>query len=304
MLYKMFKGFMIGNPVFSCQNGLIGDGAAYSIEDVHNLYWHGLVSYSNYYNWTQQGCNDPNNVKNANCQYIYNLIGSQLGVIVQEKRSFTDDMNWPSVDPDDLFQDFCTGNGSLTFVNSPTPTDPVNTCDSEIGDLITEYLNRPEVQYALAVIPKQWEVCNELQYVVDVGTMVDFYINIFQKKPSIKILIYSGDLDILTVPFGYTQPCLSQMSSQITSPWQPWFVNGATAGYVETYDKFTYATIKGAGHEAPLYQPISSSQLIYRFLTTGSLEDRNPRPIRKQRFYKSQSDMLRHYGLLSRLSKK
>jgi carboxypeptidase C (cathepsin A) len=88
MLYKMFKGFMIGNPVFSCQNGLIGDGAAYSIEDVHNLYWHGLVSYSNYYNWTQQGCNDPNNVKNANCQYIYNLIGSQLGVIVQEKRSF------------------------------------------------------------------------------------------------------------------------------------------------------------------------------------------------------------------------
>jgi hypothetical protein len=134
--------------------------------------------------------------------------------------------------------------------------------------------------------------------------MVDFYINIFQKKPSIKILIYSGDLDILTVPFGYTQPCLSQMSSQITSPWQPWFVNGVTAGYVETYDKFTYATIKGAGHEAPLYQPISSSQLIYRFLTTGSLEDRNPRPIRKQRSYKSQSDMLRHYGILSRLSKK
>jgi len=58
-LFNQFKGFMIGNPVFSCQGGFIGNGAPYDIETFHLLYWHGFVSYSNYQNWTTQGCNDP-----------------------------------------------------------------------------------------------------------------------------------------------------------------------------------------------------------------------------------------------------
>jgi len=286
---------MIGNPVFSCQGGLIGSTGAYNIEDVHNSYWHGLASFTNYKNWTDQGCNDPQKAQSVPCQYIYNLIINQMGQIVQEKRQAP--TNWPSIDPDDLFQDFCSGNGTLDFINSPPPGDSSSPCDSEIGNLIIEYLNRPEVQYALAVPPIKWTVCSPLNYNFNAGSMIPFYQSVLQSKPGVSILIYSGDIDIFTVPFGYTQPCLKQLSTNIVSAWQPWFVNGVTAGYVEAYDKFTYATIKGAGHEAPLYQPVSAWQLINRFLTTGNLGE-TPRPRSPVKSYLSQSDMLRYYGII------
>jgi len=298
MLYKTFKGFMIGNPVFNCQGGMIGQGGAYFSDDVNNLYWHGLVSYTNYYNWTSMGCNDPTKALGMACQWIYNKIIDQIGYIDQEKRQTP--MPWPSVDPDDLFQDFCSGNGTLDFINSPMMDDPNNPCDYEVGDLIVEYLNREDVQYSLAVPPIQWEVCSPLQYTFAALNMVTYYQNILRNKPSVRILVYSGDLDILTVPLGYTLPCLGQISPNIVSAWQPWFVNGVTAGYVETYDRFTYATLKGAGHEAPLYQPISSFQMIYRFLMNGNLNDSLPPRVKNQKPFRRQSDMFRYYGIRNR----
>jgi serine carboxypeptidase-like clade 2 len=298
-LYKAFRGFMIGNPVFSCQGGLIGQSGAYYNDDINALYWHGIISYSNYYNWTMQGCTDPMKASSPSCQYIYNMAFNQIGDIVQEKRS-TSSMNWPSLDPDDIFQDFCTGNGSLDFINSPLPQEPpMNTCDSEVGDLVYEYLNTPAVQYSLAVKPIVWEVCSPLNYDFTGLNMVTFYQTVLTNKPSVQILVYSGDLDILTVPLGYTMPCLSQISRNIVTPWQPWFVNGVTAGYVEVYDKFTYATLKGAGHEAPMYQPMSGYQLVYRFLMNGNLNDESKGMMRPRQYkpFRYQSDMLRYYGI-------
>lgn len=43
-----------------------------------------------------------------------------------------------------------------------------------------------------------------------------------------------------------------------------------TAGYVEVYDTYTFATIKGAGHEAPQYQPAFSYNLFQRFVLEKS----------------------------------
>lgn len=43
-----------------------------------------------------------------------------------------------------------------------------------------------------------------------------------------------------------------------------------TAGYVEIYDKYAYATVKGAGHEVPLYQPYLAFYLFQRFVVEGS----------------------------------
>jgi serine carboxypeptidase-like clade 2 len=298
VLYKAFKGFMIGNPVFNCQGGMIGEASAYDIDDVNALYWHGLVSYTNYNNWTMQGCNDPTKAAGYPCQWIYDNIFNQIGYIDQEKRQIPS--VWPSVDPDDLFQDFCTGNGTLDFINSPLMDDPNSPCDEEIGDLIVEYLNRPDVQFALDVPSMPWDVCSPLNYKFEAQNMVNYYLRIIRNKPGVNILVYSGDLDILTVPLGYTLPCLSQISKNIMSNWQPWFVNGVTAGYVEKYDMFTYATLKGAGHEAPLYQPVSSYQLIYRFLMNGNLDENVMRRVRTSSGFRKQSDMLRYYGLQSK----
>jgi len=307
-LYKQTQGFMIGNPVFSCQGGFIGTTGAYDIETINLLYWHGFVSYTNYHNWTVQGCNDPKRAEEDPCQYILNVTFNQLGEIEQEKRRSLENSldqqqrkNWPSLDPDNIFQDFCTGNATLAFTNTPLPNVP---CPSELGDIEGVYLNRADVQRALNVKTTRWRECTDIDYDISGKSMVPLYENFFKNKPGFKILVYSGDLDILTVPFAYTTPCIAQLTGTPVSPWQPWFVNGATAGYVEVYDKYTFATIKGAGHEAPLYQPLTSYQMIERFLTTGRLTGEGRGYARRREPRLTQSDMLRKYGLAPSLIEK
>lgn len=39
-----------------------------------------------------------------------------------------------------------------------------------------------------------------------------------------------------------------------------------TAGFTEVYDKYTYATVRGAGHEVPQYQPLFAKTFFQRFI--------------------------------------
>jgi hypothetical protein len=39
-----------------------------------------------------------------------------------------------------------------------------------------------------------------------------------QQKPGFNVLVYSGDVDIATVPFFYTQPCLGELNARNTIP--------------------------------------------------------------------------------------
>jgi len=96
--------------------------------------------------------------------------------------------------------------------------------------------------------------------------MTPTYTYIFKIAPNLKILIYSGDVDIATVPHADTQQCVFGFNRPLLRTWRPWILNGATAGFVEVYDKFTYATVKGAGHEVPTYQPYSAYYLFSHFL--------------------------------------
>lgn len=71
---------------------------------------------------------------------------------------------------------------------------------------------------------------------------------------------------------------LSQLpGGNVTAPWSAWLVspNGRnqTAGYLERHEAFDFATVKGAGHEAPGFQPYASRELIRAFLSNslGSL---------------------------------
>jgi len=135
-------------------------------------------------------------------------------------------------------------------------------------------LNQANVQQAIHAQPVKWATCSStLNYTALGMSMIPFYQNIFQQKPSLNILIYSGDVDIMTVPFAYTQQCLSELAGSVVSGWQPWFVNGWTAGYVEVQQQFTYATVKGAGHEVPEYQPLNAFNMFSRFLQNGNLAD-------------------------------
>eukprot|EP01119_Soliformovum_irregulare_P008585 TRINITY_DN21692_c0_g1_i1.p1 TRINITY_DN21692_c0_g1~~TRINITY_DN21692_c0_g1_i1.p1 ORF type:complete len:485 (-),score=92.48 TRINITY_DN21692_c0_g1_i1:14-1468(-) len=286
LAYRNFAGVMVGNPVISCPI------LNYQNAQFMNYYYHGLVSFVNFANWTRNNCDKNSNT--VACNQIFNLAQAQIGAIDQEAPI----NQQPSLDPDDLYQDFCTGNGTLDFILSQGyPTQ----CSTP-SDLLTTYLNRADVQQVLGVNKTVWISCNSnnnFNYTTSGESMIPLYIAFAKQRPAFKILIYSGDVDIATVPFVFTHACLSQIPGRQTVPWQPWFVNGATAGYFEQYPIYTYATVKGAGHEAPKYQPFISYKLFERFMTSGTLK--GDQEIRKHQrsTHSQQSDMLRKYRILA-----
>jgi len=264
-IYNQLKGFMIGNPLLSCESG----SPLNKREEFEIFYWHGLVSYSHYADWMHADCYQ--NYEEQECQDIFQEALSQVGQIVQEVVVGPPSpsplvSHFPSLDPDDLYQDFCTGNGSLEFsLQTPDACDPA-------GNELTTYMNTPSVQKAIAANPTVWNDCSsKIRYYETHQSMTDLLLEFPTLKPGIQMLVYSGDVDVATVPFPKTQLCLGEMKRPLKTAWQPWFVNGATAGYVEVYDTYTYATIKGAGHEAPQYQPLSGYNMFSRFLQNGNL---------------------------------
>jgi len=279
--YAGLAGLSLGNPVISCVS------ADYNAIQMNLFYWHALVSHLVYANWTSNGCNDNSNL--PNCNSIFATAISQIGVINQQLMDITDQ---PSLDPDDLYQDWCTGNGTLEFavdgVDYPSDCNP-------IGNRMTTYLNRPDVQQAIGARPTQWVSCTgSINYNTSGASMIPLYRSFIQKRPDINILVYSGDVDIYTVPFGYTKACLAELDEVPVNTWQPWFVNGATAGYVEQFPHYTYATVKGGGHETPAYQPLSSYYMMQQFLTTGTITPKKPKLSGKKAFsVKNQGHVLR-----------
>jgi len=263
-LRKQLQGITVGNGVFGCNMD-------YGATQFNLFYWHGLVSYTNYANWTAHGCDKDSS--RSGCNYIFNLAVSQIGVfdqeLVKKGRSMEPQAskNQPSLDPDDLYQDFCAGNGTLEF----TDYDPFN-CKLPLGNRTLAYLNQPAVQRAIHARSTSWTPCTtNINYTASGASMVPYYREFFAASPPFAVLVYSGDVDIATVPFAMNQPCLAMLSRPTVQVWAPWFVHGATAGYVEYFDKYTFATIKGAGHEVPLYQPLSAFSMFSRFIRTGNL---------------------------------
>ena len=134
------------------------------------------------------------------------------------------------------------------------------------------YLNREDVQSALHIrgtLPVLWQTCSHtgpLNYTTDYPSMIPYYDSIFSLSTSLRILLYSGDTDIGTCPHMYTQLCMKDLKRKLLVPWHPWEVRGHIAGYSQVYDGYSFVTVKGAGHEAPQFAPLSSFELIRRFV--------------------------------------
>jgi len=260
-LYSQLNGIMLGNPYLAC-NSLWATNRVISVQ-FNLLYWHGLVDYSTYQNWTSQNCDA--NPSQPICNTILQDAENQIGVIYQE--TVTGAPHLPSLDPDDLYQDFCTGNGSLEY------SETVASLCVPLGNDVTNYLNLATVQKAINAKPVAWSACSStLNYTGYGVSMIPFFQQFLANKPSLQVLVYSGDVDIMTIPFAFTQQCMSEFNATTTKKWHPWYVNDWTAGYVEYNKIFTYATLKGAGHESPEYQPLNAFNMFGRFLTNGNLD--------------------------------
>eukprot|EP00010_Vexillifera_abyssalis_P006727 CAMPEP_0201548958 /NCGR_PEP_ID=MMETSP0173_2-20130828/5447_1 /ASSEMBLY_ACC=CAM_ASM_000268 /TAXON_ID=218659 /ORGANISM="Vexillifera sp., Strain DIVA3 564/2" /LENGTH=349 /DNA_ID=CAMNT_0047958481 /DNA_START=289 /DNA_END=1335 /DNA_ORIENTATION=+ len=236
-LSKRLSALMLGNPVLSCSEWT-NNGNDIQMD---LFYWHAMISYDLHARWKRSGCIGTTLDPPPHCQ-----------ALVDEATAIVEPF-----DPDDLYSSDCTGNATLNI-------DPVTPQCDTYQNRRTAYLNRADVQRAIhAKVGTQWTACAnppQLNYSMPHPwpNMLPLYKEFTQKRPDIRILLYSGDVDIATVPFAYTTTCIHEMNRTITDPWRKWKIDGALAGYTESYEGLMFATVKGAGHETPSFSPRSA----------------------------------------------
>ena len=245
---------MLGNPVTNCQGeSYNGDGNVLSLDNQLNLYyWHGMASRVDYDDWNNKGCNTAHPKSLLECYVIYGRVQSSIGHLDQPLQSVERQERKiqpsGSINPDMLYFSYCTGNGTLDFDVAIVPE-----C-FDLDDQVSTYLNDPTVQQAInAKVGTHWVECtSRLAYRKLNIPATNYLEQFFEIAPQMRILYYSGDVDLATVPFAETQRCLATMNRPVTKHWRPYVINKEVVGYVEEYDTYTYATVKGAGHEAPV----------------------------------------------------
>jgi len=272
-------GLMLGNPVTNCPELGVSYGGQGGVLNTNNqlnlFYWHGMVSRRTYDDWNNNACDTSNPPSVAKCDAIYAEVLVQIGPENQPLQN-SDKNNKRSaaqgfINPDMLYFSFCTGNGTLDFDVASVPD-----C-FDLDTQVSTYLNTPAVQTAIhaqLVDKKEWEECGGVLYTKTAGPIPDYLEFFFANAPSMRILYYSGDCDIDTVPFAETQRCLETMDQPITQEWRPWIVNREIAGYIEVYTTYTFTTLKGAGHEAPQFQPAAAFVMFSSFLNNETFPAR------------------------------
>eukprot|EP00927_Polykrikos_kofoidii_P054523 TRINITY_DN48935_c0_g1_i1.p1 TRINITY_DN48935_c0_g1~~TRINITY_DN48935_c0_g1_i1.p1 ORF type:complete len:493 (-),score=39.59 TRINITY_DN48935_c0_g1_i1:112-1590(-) len=291
LLKNALRGFAIANPALNCA----GDKSGYSASLQYQLYFHhGLMSFDQFRKWA--GANCDGRALEHDCQLLLEDAEKSVGTVNQQllrrqirkqwrkSLAFTQPGVEANFDPDHKYQSFCLGNATLTFADQDNAD--VGPC-RPLGDpgLMATYLNRRDVQEALHVRSDRmaspiWTDCagEWINYTSSHDNVLTSYFEpLFAatEPSSFRILVFSGDEDIATCPGPITQACLGELSPNVTriSKWRPWTThNGITAGYFEMFDRYTYATVKGAGHTVPQYQPRTTFQLMSRWIANLTIE--------------------------------
>ncbi|XP_042380495.1 serine carboxypeptidase II-3-like isoform X1 [Zingiber officinale] len=154
---------------------------------------------------------------------------------------------------------------------TPTPKPPsIENFDPCTPNYVEAYLNNPEVQKALhANVTKlnyTWSACSEVirSWSDQPFTILPIIDELLSNK--LRILKYSGDIDG-RVPVTSTRYSLNELGLAVKSPWRAWMLNNEVGGYTTVYEhNLTFATVRGAGHEVPSYQPARALQMIKSFL--------------------------------------
>lgn len=138
------------------------------------------------------------------------------------------------------------------------------------GDYVEKYLNLLNVQNAfhanLTKLSYRWATCSELikKWKDSPSTMFPIYKRLISL--GIRILLYSGDVDAV-VPVSGTRYSIDAMNLKVVKPWRFWTdASKQVAGYKVVYDGLSFATVRGAGHEVPRFQPRQAFALLKTFL--------------------------------------
>ncbi|KAE8687661.1 Serine carboxypeptidase 24 [Hibiscus syriacus] len=132
------------------------------------------------------------------------------------------------------------------------------------------YYNRPDVQKVMHAnttgIPYKWTACSDVlikNWKDSENSMLPIYKELI--SAGLRIWVFSGDTDSI-VPVTATRFSLGHLNLHIKTPWYPWYSGNQVGGWTEVYEGLTFATVRGAGHEVPLFQPRRAFVLFRSFL--------------------------------------
>ncbi|GFZ21009.1 serine carboxypeptidase-like 45 [Actinidia rufa] len=255
---KLFnlKGIALGNPVLEF---------ATDFNSRAEFFWsHGLISDSTYKLFTST-CNYSRYVSEYYRGSVSPTCSRVMSLVSRETSRF--------VDKYDVTLDVCISS-VLSQSKVLSPKQVTETVDVCVEDETVSYLNRRDVQNALharLVGVNQWLVCSnildyelldlEIPTIPIVGKLI---------KAGIPVLVYSGDQDSV-IPLTGSRRLVHGLAEELglktTVPYRVWFAGMQVGGWTHVYgDILSFATIRGASHEAPFSQPARSLVLFKAFL--------------------------------------
>ncbi|KAL4353438.1 hypothetical protein GQ457_06G036350 [Hibiscus cannabinus] len=249
------KGIALGNPVLEF---------ATDFNSRAEYFWsHGLISDSTYKMFTSV-CNYSRYVSEYYRDSVSPSCSEVMSLVSQETSKF--------VDKYDVTQDVCISSVfSQSMAINPQQSERVDVC---VEDKIVNYLNRKDVQKALharLVGVRRWTVCSSiLDYQVLNLEIPTISIVSSLIKAGIPVLVYSGDQDSV-IPLTGSRSLISRLAKELgletTVPYRVWFEGKQVGGWTQVYGNIlSFATIRGAAHEAPFSQPERSLMLFKSFL--------------------------------------
>ncbi|XP_014507684.1 serine carboxypeptidase-like 45 isoform X2 [Vigna radiata var. radiata] len=264
---KLFnlKGIALGNPVLEY---------ATDLNSRAEFFWsHGLISDSTYKLFTK-GCNYSRYVSEYYRDSISPLCSKVLRRVARETSKF--------VDKYDVTLDVCISSVlSQSKAICPQGQKTDDSIDVCVDDKVTNYLNRKDVQEALhakLVGVRKWDVCsNILNY--DMLNLEKPTLPVVRSliKAGVRVLIYSGDQDSV-IPLTGSRTLVQKLARQLglntTVPYRVWFEGQQVGGWTQVYGSIlSFATVRGASHEAPFSQPERSFVLFKSFLEDRPLPE-------------------------------
>ncbi|XP_057845713.2 putative serine carboxypeptidase-like 23 [Cryptomeria japonica] len=243
------KGLMIGNGDLSITTDNMGEFVfAWS---------HALISDKTFYDLVDNCVHVPFiNPNSSTCSALLNKKSVEMG----------------NIDPYAIYSPRCTDNSSTgaSLAMKQGQTDPYDPCSK---NYILNYMNIWKVQKAFHLKKSvKWGFCSNRVF-EGWNDYVPSVLPIYPQLMSagLRILLYSGDTDSVVSVTG-TREALADLNLTIETPWYPWVedptkTDGEVGGYSEVYKgNLTFASVRNAGHEVPIFEPMRILTLLKYFL--------------------------------------
>ncbi|CAA7396351.1 unnamed protein product [Spirodela intermedia] len=246
------KGIALGNPVL--------EFATDFNSRAEFLWSHGLISDSTYRVFSS-ACNYSRYVSEYYRGSLSPVCSRVMTQVTRETSRF--------VDKYDVTLDVCISS-VLSQSKILAPQQVAERIDVCVEDETVNYLNRKDVQSALHARldgVSRWSVCSsvleydflnlEIPTINVVGSLV---------RAGIPVLVYSGDQDSV-IPLTGSRTLVQRLAEELG-------MKTTVGGWTQVYgNALSFATIRGASHEAPFSQPERSLVLFQAFLRGNPLPE-------------------------------